>query len=102
VRVTVDVRGKVKENWLARVFPFSGKWRQKDFGDMQEVEVPLNRSVPVTELELFWKRWVPWTQWNILPQVRFFPWITDFADSMVTRNELDEVDKSIEVSCNKS
>ena len=28
--------------------------------------------------------------------------ITDFADSMVTRNELDEADKSIEVSCNKS
>jgi hypothetical protein len=57
VRVTVDVKAHVKENFLADwVFPTSKKWKKEDFSDMKAVDLPLYRAVPVTEEELQTKR----------------------------------------------
>lgn len=79
VKVTIEVQAKVKENWLQRVRPHSGKWNQEDFAGMEDVELPLYRAVPVTKEELDWK-------------VRF---TEAFGKIISGKKELNEADKSI-------
>jgi len=78
VRVRVDVRARVKENWRRRIIPFSRRWEPRDFADMQEMELPLYRAVPITEQELRTRRWS-----------------SEFVDLIQGRQELSEVERSI-------
>jgi hypothetical protein len=79
VSVAVDVKARVKENFFSVLaHAVSGKWQQKDFRDMKQVELPLYRAVPVTEEELDTKRWRP-----------------EFADLITSRSEISENEKSM-------
>jgi hypothetical protein len=85
IRVTVDVSANVKENLLAKIFPFSRMWKDTDFDQMRNklhsnqtsIELPLSKAMPVTEEELTNKRWKK-----------------DFSEIMLSRKELTTDDKS--------
>lgn len=83
VKVTVDVKAKINENFWGRVVGnFSKKWTQEDFRNMPHdkkvLDIPLNRAIPITEKERKEKRWKE-----------------EFAELLLSRQELSEVNKSI-------
>jgi hypothetical protein len=78
LRVTVNVRAKVKEKWTKRLTSYSNKWKQEDFSDIKDLDLPLYKEVPVTPEELREKRFT-----------------NEFGDLIQNRQELSEADKSI-------